>query len=156
MLGELGPGRAGALDPRATAAWQGKRRGVRGLAIGPRPKWREQPGAQAAAAAVYAPGCGKPRLAAAGNRRGDCEHTATSDLGADPAKLVLRRRSRRSIGTASRGAKQPGGSESRRARADPEAAGGVKARWRPEVPRDGDPAPEPLRARPLEPRTATA
>lgn len=180
MLSRLGITWVGTLDPRTTVVWQGKRQGVRELATKLRPKWRKRLGVKAVALTVYASKYGKLRLVVTRNRHGNYEYITTNDLEADLTTLVLRKHSRWSIETVFRDTKQFGGLEScqawvdsamvrhvalvmlgfvvlQRLRLEPtESVGSVKTRWQLEVLRDGDSAPEPLRACPPELRTTTA
>jgi hypothetical protein len=179
-LGRLGLTWVGTLDPRTIVVWQGKRQSVRGLAIRPRLKWRKQLRVQAIALTVYAPKYGKLRLVVTRNRHGNYEYIVSNDSGTDLTTLVLRKRSRWSVETVFRDAKQFGGLGACQAWVDSamvrhvalvmltfvvlqrlrlestETVGSVKARWQLEVLRDGDSAPEPLRACPPQLRAATA
>jgi hypothetical protein len=111
MLTRLGLVWVGTLSPRTHVVWRGEKLAVSALALRLRLKWRPHLGAQAVALRVYAPPFGLLRLVVTRNRHGNFEYLVSNDLGADPTTLVVRKRSRWSVETIIRDAKQFAGLE---------------------------------------------
>jgi hypothetical protein len=175
MVGRLGLVRVGTLHPRTIVCWRGQRRSVAEL-VQRLPlkwlKWRKRLGMRATAVSVYAPKYGTLRLVVARNPHGNYEYIVTNDSGADLTSVVERKRSRWSIETLLRDAKQCGGLEACQCRVDQamvrhvglvlltfvvlqmmrrsveESVGSVKERWQLEVLRDGQSPPPLLKACP--------
>lgn len=169
----------GTLAPNTTVVYRGRRGPVRELAAQVRLRWRAHLGLRAGVATVYAPSYGVLRLVVTRNRHGNHEYLVSNAARADLTTMVRRKRARWSVETVFRDTKQLAGLAARQARVDQamvrhvalvlltfvvlqrlrrspgETVGGVKARWKLAVLRDGEPPPAPLRACPPELR-ATA
>lgn len=178
-LARLGLTWQGTLAPATTVIWRGKRHAVRELALRLKLKWRSQLGLRAVALTVYAPKYGTVRLVVTRNRHGNYEYLVSNALSADLTTLVLRKRSRWSVETVFRDAKQFAGLAAcqcwvdqamvrhvgvvllafvvlQQLRVTPEESlAAVKERWQLTALQDGQAAPIPLRACPRELR-ATA
>ncbi|HUS14412.1 MAG TPA: transposase [Chloroflexia bacterium] len=165
----------GTLDPRTTVVYQGRKGPVRELAGRVKLKWRSQLGLRTARAlTVYAPTYGHLRLCVAKNGHGGYEYLVSNAVYSDPTSLVESKRSRWSIETVFRDAKQFSGFAAcqcwgeaalvrhsglvlltfvvlqwLRQRPD-ESVGAVKQRWQLAVLQQGEPPPPPLRACPRE------
>jgi hypothetical protein len=134
-------------------------------------KWRTRLGLRARSIVAYLPKYGTLRLVVTRNRQGNVEVLATNDLDSDLTTIVLRKRSRWSIETLFRDAKQFSGLAACQCRVDQalvchvafvligfvilqrlrlhpkETLGEVKDRLRREAMTGGLPAPEPLRGK---------
>jgi hypothetical protein len=161
----------GTLNPKTVVHYHGRRYQVQELAKGLRLRWRQRLKLRARAITVYAPKYGTLRLVVTKNRHGNYECIVSNDLGADLTTIVLRKRSRWSIETAFRDAKQFAGLEACQARVDQalvrhvafalltfvvlqvlrrhpeETLGAVKERLQLEVVRGDAAPPAPVRAR---------
>ena len=172
LIGRLGLTWVGTLGPRTNVVWRGQKQAVSKLAPTLRLKWRKALQLRATALQVYAPKFGVIRLVVTKNRHGNYEYIVSNDLEADLTTLVVRKRSRWSIETIFRDAKQLAGLEAcqcwvdqamvrhvglvlltfvvlQMLRTNPsESLGTVKERWQLELARDGQQPPAPLKARP--------
>jgi hypothetical protein len=169
----------GTLDPKTHVVWHGTKQAVRELAPQLRLKWRKHLAVRAVALRVYAPKYGHLRLVVVRNRHGNYEYLVSNDLPADLTTLIIRKRRRWSVETVFRDTKQFAGLEACQCwvdqamvrhvalvlvtfvvaqqlrQSDHEPIAAVKERWQLIVLRDGEVAPQPLRASPPELR-ATA
>jgi len=105
-IGRLGLIWQGVLHPRTTVVYQHRRWSVASLAEGLKQKWRAHLGLQAASVVAYLPKYGTLRLVVTRNRHGNVEVLATNDLGSDLTTIVRRKRTRWSVETLFRDAKQ--------------------------------------------------
>jgi len=111
----------GLLDPQTRVVHGGKRLPIRELAPAKKKKWRKSLGLRARALSVYAPTFGHLRVVAFRNKAGQEGFIATNvpdARAADLTALVGWKRSRWSIETAFRDAKQFGGLEACQCRAE--------------------------------------
>lgn len=172
MLSRMGIEWVGTLHPRTIVFHGGKRQKVCELGTKLRLKWRKQLGLRAAAVKVYAPKYGELRLVVTRNRHSNYEYIVTNTLEADLTTVVMRKRSRWSVETLFRDAKQYGGLQACQCRVDQamvrhvglvlltfvvlqmmrhtpeESVGSVKERWQLAVTQHGQSPPPPLRAAP--------
>jgi DDE superfamily endonuclease len=109
LTGRLGICWVGTLPPRTTVIWGGRRQPVAELAERLRLAWRPRLGLRAAAVTVYAPRYSRLRLVVTRNRHGNHDYLVTHELGADLTRVVERKRSRWSVETIFRDAKQYAG-----------------------------------------------
>ena len=96
----------GVLHPRTTVCYQNRRWQAATLASGLKLKWRSPLQLRAASIVAYLPKYGTLRLVVTRNRHGNVEVLATNGLNGDLTTIVLRKRSRWSIETLFRDAKQ--------------------------------------------------
>jgi hypothetical protein len=161
----------GVLHPRTTVCYRNRRWSAASLAEWLKLKWRAGLRLYARSVVAYLPKYGTLRLAVTRNRHGNLEVLATNDLDSDLTTVVLRKRSRWSIETLFRDAKQFSGLAAcqcqvdqalvrhvafvllgfivlQRLRRHPkETLGEVKDRLQRELLTGGLPAPIPLRGR---------
>lgn len=170
-LNRLGLAWVGVLHPRTTVYYRHKRWSVLGLAERLKLKWRARLGLRALSVVAYLPKYGTLRLVVTRNRHGNYEVLATNDLGSDLTTIVKRKRSRWSVETLFRDAKQLSGLGACQCRIDQamvrhvafalitftvlqvlrlgpeETLGQVKERLQQEVLRGGWRPPEPLKGK---------
>ncbi len=170
-INRLGLKWVGVLHPRTTVYYRERRWRVASLGEWLKLKWRARLQLQARSIVAYLPKYGTVRLVVTRNRHGNTEVLATNDLDSDLATIVLRKRSRWSIETLFRDAKQFSGLAACQCRVDQalvrhvafvligfiilqrlrlhskETLGEVKDRLQREVITGGLPAPAPLRGK---------
>ena len=170
-INRLGWKWVGVLHPRTTVCYRNRRWSVASLGEWLRLKWRARLGLRARSIVAYLPKYGTVRLVVTRNRHGNLEVLATNDLDSDLATVVLRKRSRWSIETLFRDAKQFSGLAACQCRVDQalvrhvafvllafiilqrlrlhpkETLGEVKDRLQRELITGGLPAPTPLRGK---------
>jgi len=105
-INRLGWKWVGVLHPKARVCYRNRRWSVASLGEWLKLKWRRQLGLRARSIVAYLPRYGTLRLVVTKNRHGNLEVLATNDLDSDLATVVLRKRSRWSIETLFRDAKQ--------------------------------------------------
>jgi len=161
----------GVLHPKTTVCYRHQRRQAASLGKAIPLKWRRRLALRARSIVAYLPKYGTLRLVVTRNRHGNLEVIATNDLDKDVTTLVLRKRSRWSIETLFRDAKQFTGLTACQCRVDQalvrhvalallsflilqhlrlhpkETLGEVKDRLQREVLTGGMPAPCPLRGK---------
>ncbi len=108
-MGHLGLTWVGVLHPRTMAFYRHKRRSALALAQWLKLSWRPRLGLRAGSVVAYLPTYGTLRLVVTRNRHGNYEVLATNDLDGDLTTVVLRKRSRWSVETLFRDAKQLAG-----------------------------------------------
>ena len=96
----------GVLHPNTTVYYRNKRWNVKTLSVWLKLKWRKRLGLLARSIRAYLPKYGHLRLVVTRNRHGNYEVLATNDLDTDLTTIVLHKRSRWSIETLFRDAKQ--------------------------------------------------
>ncbi len=96
----------GVLHPNTTICYRNQRWSAKALAAWLKLKWRKRLGLRARSIVAYLPKYGHLRLVVTRNRHGNYETLATNDLESDLTTIVLRKRSRWSIETLFRDAKQ--------------------------------------------------
>jgi hypothetical protein len=96
----------GVLHPKATVYYRERRWNVTSLGAWLTLKWRARLELRARSIVAYLPKYGTLRLVVTRNRHGNVEVLATNDLDSDLTTIVLRKRSRWSIETLFRDAKQ--------------------------------------------------
>lgn len=170
----------GVLHPKTTVYYRNRRWSVAALGAWLRLKWRARLQVRARSIVAYLPKYGTLRLVLTRNRHGNVEVLATNDLDSDLTTIVLRKRSRWSIETLFRDAKQFSGLAACQCRVDQalvrhvalvliafillqrlrrhpkETLGGVKDRLQRELITNGLPAPKPLRGKVAAARLPTA
>jgi hypothetical protein len=173
LTGRLGICWVGTLPPRTTVIWRGRRQPVAELAGRLRLAWRPRLGLRAATVTVYAPSYSRLRLVVTRNRHSNHDYLVTHELGADLTRVVERKRSRWSVETIFRDAKQYAGLGAcqcwtdqamvrhvalvlvglvvlQQLRVDPaESIAAVKQRWQLAITRQGEPSPAPSKPAPL-------
>jgi len=105
-INRLGLKWVGVLHPRTTVYYRNRRWSVASLGEWLKLKWRARLQLRARSIVAYLPKYGTLRLVVTRNRHGNLEVLATNDLDHDLATIVLRKRSRWSIETLFRDAKQ--------------------------------------------------
>ena len=105
-IDRLGLKWVGVLHPNTIVHYQNQRWSVKTLSAWLKLKWRKQLGLRGRSIRAYLPKYGHLRLVVTRNRHGNCEVLATNDLETDLTTIVLRKRSRWSIETLFRDAKQ--------------------------------------------------
>ena len=105
-IDRLGLKWVGVLHPNTTVFYRNQRQNVKTLSARLKLKWRKRLGLRARSIRAYLPKYGHLRLVVTRNRHGNGEVLATNDLDTDLTTLVLRKRSRWSIETLFRDAKQ--------------------------------------------------
>ncbi len=105
-IDRLGLKWVGVLHPNTTVLYRNQRQNVKTLSARLKLKWRKRLGLRARSIRAYLPKYGHLRLVVTRNRHGNGEVLATNDLDTDLTTLVLRKRSRWSIETLFRDAKQ--------------------------------------------------
>jgi hypothetical protein len=105
-ISRLGLTWGGVLHPRTTVCYRNQRRSAVTLADYLKLKWRSRLRLRAASIVAYLPKYGTLRLVVTRNRHGNVEVLATNDLDSDLTTIVLRKRSRWSVETLFRDAKQ--------------------------------------------------
>jgi hypothetical protein len=105
-IDRLGLKWVGTLHPRTTVYYRRRRSNVACLAEGLNLKWRARPQLRARSIVAYLPSYGTLRLVVTRNRHGNIEVLASNDLDSHLTSIVLRKRSRWSIETLFRDAKQ--------------------------------------------------
>ena len=170
-LHRLGLQWVGVLHPNTTAYYRHRRWSVASLGEWLKLKWRARLQLQARSIVAYLPKYGTLRLVVTRNRHGNLLVLATNDLGSNLTTIVLRKRSRWSIETLFRDAKQFSGLAACQCRVDQalvrhiafsliafivlqrlrlhpkETLGEVKDRLQRELITGGLPAPTPLRGK---------
>jgi SRSO17 transposase len=170
-INRLGWKWVGVLHPRTIVHYRNRRWEVASLGAWLRLKWRARPQLRARSIVAYLPKYGTLRLVVTRNRHGNVEVLATNDLDSDLTTIVLRKRSRWSIETLFRDAKQFSGLAACQCRVDQalvrhvalvliafvilqrlrlhpkETLGEVKDRLQRELITGGLPAPRPLRGK---------
>jgi hypothetical protein len=170
-INRLGLKWVGVLHHKATVYYQERRWSVTSLGEWLTLKWRARLGLRARSIVAYLPRYGTLRLVVTRNRHGNIEVLATNDLDSDLTTIVLRKRSRWSIETLFRDAKQFSGLAACQCRVDQalvrhvafvligfvilqrlrlhpkETLGEVKDRLQREAMTSGLPAPKPLRGK---------
>jgi len=117
-IDRLGLKWVGVLHPNTTVFYRNQRQNVKTLSARLKLKWRKRLGLRARSIRAYLPKYGHLRLVVTRNRHGNGEVLATNDLDTDLTTLVLRKRSRWSIETLFRDAKQFSGLAACQCRAD--------------------------------------
>ena len=105
-INRLGLQWVGVLHPRTTVYYRKRRCSVASLGEWLKLKWRARLQLQARSIVAYLPKYGTVRLVVTRSRHGNTEVLATNGPDSDLATIVLRKRSRWSIGTLFRDAKQ--------------------------------------------------
>lgn len=105
-INRLGLKWVGVLHPNTTLYYRNKRWRIKTLSAWLKLKWRQPLGLRARSIRAYLPKYGHLRLVVTRNRHGNYEVLATNDLDSDLTTIVLRKRSRWSIETLFRDAKQ--------------------------------------------------
>jgi hypothetical protein len=105
-INRLGLKWVGVLHPRTTVYYRNRRWSVASLGEWLKLKWRPRLQVRARSIVAYLPKYGTIRLVVTRNRHGNLEVLATNDLESDLATIVLRKRSRWSVETLFRDAKQ--------------------------------------------------
>jgi hypothetical protein len=105
-IDRLGLKWVGVLHPRTTVCYRNRRWSAASLGAWLKLKWRKPLQARARSIVAYLPKYGTVRLVVTRNRHGNVEVLATNDLDSDLTTVVLRKRSRWSIETLFRDAKQ--------------------------------------------------
>jgi hypothetical protein len=170
-INRLGLKWVGVLHPRTTVHYRNRRWSAASLGEWLKLKWRASLQLRARSIVAYLPKYGTLRLVVTRNRHGNIEVLATNDLGSDLTTIVQRKRSRWSIETLFRDAKQFSGLAACQCRVDQalvrhvafvmiafiilqrlrlrpkETLGEVKDRLQRELITGGLPAPAPLRGR---------
>jgi hypothetical protein len=170
-INRLGLKWVGVLHYKAIVYYQQRRWSVTSLGEWLTLKWRARLGLRARSIVAYLPRYGTLRLVVTRNRHGNIEVLATNDLDSDLTTIVLRKRSRWSIETLFRDAKQFSGLAACQCRVDQalvrhvafvligfvilqrlrlhpkETLGEVKDRLQREAMTGGLPAPKPLRGK---------
>jgi len=170
-ISRLGLKWVGVLHPNTTVHYRNRRWSVASLGAWLKLKWRARLQLRARSIVAYLPKYGTLRLVVTRNRHGNLEVLATNDLDSDLTTIVLRKRSRWSIETLFRDAKQFSGLAACQCRVDQalvrhvafvliafvilqrlrlhpkETLGEVKNRLQRELITGGLPAPAPLRGR---------
>jgi len=170
-INRLGLTWVGVLHPNTTVYYRKKRQKAASLGNRLRLKWRARLQLRARSIVAYLPKYGTIRLVVTKNRHGNVEVLATNDLDSDLTTIVLRKRSRRSVETLFRDAKQFSGLAACQCRVDQalvrhvalvlmafvvlqrlrlhpkETLGEVKDRLQRELFTGGMPAPTPLRGK---------
>lgn len=108
-ISHLGLTWVGVLHPRTTVWYRHKRRSALELAEWLKLSWRARLEVRAGSVVAYLPKYGTLRLVVTRNRHGNYEVLATNDLDGDLTTVVLRKRSRWSVETLFRDAKQLAG-----------------------------------------------
>jgi hypothetical protein len=108
----------GVLHPHTTICYRNKRWSVKTLSAWLKLKYRQSLGLRARSIRAYLPKYGHLRLVVTKNRHGNIEVLATNDLDTDLTTIVLRKRSRWSIETLFRDAKQFSGLTACQCRSD--------------------------------------
>jgi len=179
-INRLGLTWVGVLHPRTIVYYRHRRWNVASLGDWLSLKWRAHLELQARSIVAYLPKYGTLRLVVTKNRHGNVEVLATNDLDSDLTTIVLRKRSRWSVETLFRDAKQFSGLAACQCRADQalvhhvafvligfiilqrlrlhlkETLGEVKDRLQRELITDGMSAPAPLRGKTATERLLTA
>ena len=161
----------GVLHPNTTVYYRNRRQKAASLGNRLRLKWRARLQLRARSIVAYLPKYGTIRLVVTKNRHGNVEVLATNDLASDLTTIVLRKRSRCSIESLFRDAKQLSGLAACQCRVDQalvrhvalvliafvvlqrlrlhpkETLGEVKERLQRELFTGGMPAPTPLRTK---------
>ena len=106
------------MHPNTTVYYRYRRWDGASLAKRLKLKWRKRPGLRARSIVAYLPKHGPLRLVVTRNRHGNREVLVTNDLDSDLTTIVLRKRSRWSIETLFRDAKQFSGLAACRCRVD--------------------------------------
>ena len=170
-INRLGLKWVGLLHPNTTIHYRDRRWSVASLGAWLKLKWRARLQLRARSIVAYLPKYGTLRLVVTRNRHGNLEVLATNDLDSDLTTIVLRKRSRWSIETLFRDAKQFSGLAACQCRVDQalvrhvafaliafvvlqrlrlhpkETLGEVKDRLQRELITGGLPAPAPLRGK---------
>jgi hypothetical protein len=105
-ISRLGLTWVGVLHPRTTVCYRHRRWSAATLADYLKLKWCSRPQLRAASIVAYLPKYGTLRLVVTRNRHGNVEVVATNHLDSDLTTIVLRKRSRWTIETLFRDAKQ--------------------------------------------------
>jgi len=105
-ISRLGLTWVGVLHPRTTVCYRHQRRSAATLADYLKLKWRSRLQLRAASIVAYLPKYGTLRLVVTRNRHGNVEVLATNHLDGNLTTIVLRKRSRWSVETLFRDAKQ--------------------------------------------------
>lgn len=105
-INRLGLKWVGMLHLNTTVYYRNKRWSVKKLSAWLKLKWRQRLGLRARSIRAYLPKYGQLRLVVTRNRHGNYEVLATNDLDTDLSTIVLRKRSRWSVETLFRDAKQ--------------------------------------------------
>ena len=170
-ISRLGVKWVGVLPPRTRIYYRNRCWNAASLEEGLKLKWRAPLQLRARSIVAYLPTYGTLRLVVTRNRHGNVEVVATNDLGRDLSRLVRRKRSRWSVETLFRDAKQFSGLAACQCRVDQalvrhvafvliafillqhlrlhskETLGEVKDRLQRELITGGMPAPVPLRGK---------
>lgn len=170
-IGRLGWKWIGVLHPNTTIYYRNRRWSAKTLCAWLKLKWRHRLELRARSIRTYLPKYGSLRLVVTRNRHGNYELLATNDLDSDLTTIVLRKRSRWSVETLFRDAKQFSGLAACQSRVDQalvrhvalslfafivlqrlrrhpkETLGEVKERLQLEVFTAGSPRPAPLKGK---------